>query len=404
MKFIIKNKMIILIICILTTTGIYLYNENKEIPKDNNQSTENIDTDGDSIPDIEEKNIYKTDPTKKDTDNDSIDDHLEILQNTNPTTEDTDGDGLLDGKAQYINNKMIAPKDPVPTIMNGKKGIWKKQIEIEKKGNIPSYLTTFYQYTPTQNTLNIIKDVNWSQIQQSKNPLNEIIDLPIIKQISSNFLNFRLDNGGIILHSQTKRDIYNYIMTQAKAKLPTPNYLIFETAIKSANIESSLETWQKQFGYNRLYDEVFRKVTNNNMNSNQLYFTDNNGQQYVIWMWKGYYLALGGGAEIGIYKKSTTVNNHWDAVDFEVPMTLNLYNYYSENNIEHIFSWAPTNKQWWITGFNTNHKNVDVTKQVLLGTINLSQHQDMYKSLKLFNATNASLIFDDKNYTIWINW
>lgn len=48
-----------------------------------------------------------------------------------------------------------------------------------------------------------------------------------------------------------------------------------------------------------------------------------------------------------------SVTDHYDAVDFELLMTLSLYNYYSRNNIGHVFSWLPTTEQWWITGFNS---------------------------------------------------
>ena len=261
-----------------------------------------------------------------------------------------------------------------------------------------------YEYNQNQNSLNATAEINWNQLLQSPNLFKEVIQSPQIKAISSNLLNFRLDNGGIVLHSQTKKDIYDYTMSKAKQQIPTNKYTIFESAIKTLNLESNIETWQKQFGYNKLYDEVFKTATNNNMKSIQLYFQDSSGYAYVIWIWKGYYLSLGSGAEIGMYKKSSSIANHWDAVDFEVPMTLNLYNYYNENNIQHIFSWKPTNPQWWITGFNPNYPNVDVTKLVLLGSINLSEHKDMYNSLKLLNFTNTSLIFDDNTYTVWINW
>lgn len=417
MKFLEKNKktipIILISIILIGNINIFtidkLLNQNhsqNKNPKDPNTSF--IDSDNDSISDEDEINIYNTDPLNKDSDNDGINDNEEIELGTNGTTPDTDGDGLLDGTAQYFNSKEIAPIDPEPLVANGPKGIWQKQIEIEKTKNIPYYLTTFYEYNIDSNFVNKIDTIDWEKLKNSDNLIDDILQLPILKEIASKFLMFRLDNGGTVLHSQTNKDIYDYLMSEAKKNLPNDKYIIFQTAIKTLKIEENLETWQKQFGFNNLYDEVFRIATNNNMQSAQFYFNDSSGNDYALWIWRGYYLALGSGAEMGLYKRNTTESQHWDAVNFEVPMTLNLYNYYSENNIEHIFSWKPQNNQWWITGFNTNYPNVDVTKQVIIGSINFSEHKDMYNSLKEQTLKNNNLkdfiIFDDTKSTIWICW
>ena len=147
------------------------------------------------------------------------------------------------------------------------------------------------------------------------------------------------------------------------------------------------------------------------MRSAKFYFQDNNNDEYVLWIWRGDYLTLGSGAEMGLYKKNIYIDNnteHWDAVDFEVPMTLNLYNYNSANDIEQIFSWKPENTQWWITGFNPNYSDIDVEKQVLTGTIDFSEHTDMYESLKENIGENKGnekyIIFDDVNYKLWISF
>ena len=64
------------------------------------------------------------------------------------------------------------------------------------------------------------------------------------------------------------------------------------------------------------------------------------------------------------------------------------------------------NNQWWITGFNPNYSDIDVEKQVLLGTVDFSEHQNMYTSLKEnINQDNQNyVIFDDANYKVWISF
>ena len=57
-----------------------------------------LDSDGDGISDVDEENIYGTNPDSNDTDGDGLLDGEEInIYDTNATNADTDGDGLTDG-------------------------------------------------------------------------------------------------------------------------------------------------------------------------------------------------------------------------------------------------------------------------------------------------------------------
>ena len=56
---------------------------------------------------------------------------------------------------------------------------------------------------------------------------------------------------------------------------------------------------QRPFGYCDLYDEVFNYATT--MDREKFEFTSG-GKRYIFWTWKGYYLNLGAGAEMGFYE------------------------------------------------------------------------------------------------------
>ena len=56
---------------------------------------------------------------------------------------------------------------------------------------------------------------------------------------------------------------------------------------------------QKDFGYFDLYDYCFDYATN--MEKKKFEFTSN-GKEYIFWLWKGNYLNLGAGAELGFYE------------------------------------------------------------------------------------------------------
>ena len=269
---------------------------------------------------------------------------------TDPTNSDSDGDGLLDGAARYVNGKKVAPKDPDPLEVNGPMGIWQAQYQQEESGNIPHELGDWYH-------------IDWSKIPS------------VAAGVGSLCLNFKLDDKGTAVHSQ-------------------------------------VSTWQKIGGYNDLYDAVFSAGTSNDMRKEQFFFQDNADQKYVVWTWRGNYLNLGSGAEIGIYgnphKIYPTNLVQWDASDFTVPMTLNLYNYYDENDIDNIFCWAPNEEQWWITGFNPQFNHPDVKVMVSLGSIDFSGHEDMFNSLKNQTINKDELkdfmIFDEDGHTVWMTW
>ena len=97
-------------------------------------------------------------------------------------------------------------------------------------------------------------------------------------------------------------------------------------------------------------------------------------------------------------------------IDFELPMTLGLYNHYDKDNIEYIFNWAPTEKQWWITGFNPEFDEPNSENMVLIGKINFAGYEEMYRGLQYaienidkYKMYKNRMIFD-KEYTVWVIW
>jgi hypothetical protein len=167
---------------------------------------------------------------------------------------------------------------------------------------------------------------------------------------------------------------------------------------------SSASNWQRDFGYNDLYDKIFEYGSE--MNRYKINF-EYEGTEHILWSWKGDYWNLQSGAEMGLYVYNREVNNerHYDVVDFELPMTLSLYNC-SGGNVENVFSWVPDENQWWITGFNPEFTEPDPNVMVTIGSVDFTGYQDMYNSLKLtaIDEDYNNLIFDDQYHTVWILW
>ena len=122
---------------------------------------------------------------------------------------------------------------------------------------------------------------------------------------------------------------------------------------------ANFDCWQQYFGYTDLYDVVFNAATS--MSRAKFPFDVNNDgkDDYILWAWKGDYLNLGAGAELGIYKRWAYSDEIWK-VDKSLAMKMTLSLDYTENDKKtNIINWQPTEKQWWITGFNWKYQNVD---------------------------------------------
>ena len=280
---------------------------------------------------------------------------------SDPLDEDCDKDGLLDGKPIKVGDKIIAPKDQRPFIIDGPEGVWKKQIEIAQNSNIPND----YNYDSK-----IISDLINKSTYELPSNINDYIDIITIIS-ASGIVNYGLKNRDLILENKDKarefalklKAIINISaiiaeskgMSAIEAEAAVGAYILdFRYDEDNIAYHSSVDNWQRIFGYNDMYDDVF--TIGSNMLKEKFEFSYNE-TDYILWAWKGDYWNLGSGTEIGLYDYNRTFDGtpHYDVVDFELPMTLNLYNYHSKDSIENIFCWAPDEqdeKQWWITGFN----------------------------------------------------
>jgi len=102
-----------------------------------------------------------------------------------------------------------------------------------------------------------------------------------------------------------------------------------------------------------------------------------NGQNYILWAWKGDYINLGAGAELGIYKDGTSKKSHWEAApEKAMPMTLTL-THKTKGTI--VNKWNNNgHDSWWITSFNPKYKNVNAKDLTTTYTVKFKD-VNMYK-------------------------
>lgn len=366
--------------------------------------SDSTDTDGDGIPDImeitgmrtQDGEIIYTKPYDEDSDDDGLLDGQEIdptlhfrirkpnlstsldesnileyycIMSSDPNKIDSDDDGLLDGGPQKYRNISIAPRDPEPLVETGKNGLWNLHIsEIRNDVNTASGYSDDY-YEPIE------FEGEWKKflgfIPYYDNNSIEVL-MSALSSGGSFLLDFRYDDKHIALHSDTTQ-------------------------------------WQSVGGYNDFYDWVFDKATS--MDKLKLDFALEDGQEYVVWAWKGNYLNLGAGTEVGFYKKSNILDSagveHWVVGD-TLPMTLSLYRKSGASYISY-YHWLPYLEQWWITGFvpNIYYWGIKEDQLVHISSVDFSSNTDMLDALKEENKNSKEaefLIFDIDDHRLWIMW
>ncbi len=121
-------------------------------------------------------------------------------------------------------------------------------------------------------------------------------------------------------------------------------YIGFDFDIDQNVFYSSLDPWQKGFGYNTFYD-VFAPLGTIFFKTRSVYF-NYNGLDWMVKLWKGQY-GITSGAEVGIYTKSPNVSIHYNGASEEnfVKMDLRVY-----KNDQLYFTRDPQ-MHWWLSGF-----------------------------------------------------
>ena len=399
------------------------------------------DTDGDGLPDAVEaagirlqngKIIYGCDPTNPDSDNDGLLDGEEINpspiysekedngwlglkklfginkvqgyyfeMNSNPNSKDSDGDGLYDGQRviydiansepvfeNEISNKSLITDKTKYRIMipidddlmhdNDYEDAWKSQMEAMENGNICT------EYSPDRGDPNEVMN---SMAENAYSLVNILMEYDWI--VNENFINFI----EFMFKDSAQGD------TAEELGADFLDFIFDEDGIA---YHSQVETWQKAFGYNDLYDEVFEYGSNMLVNKIPFYYNDT---QYILWSWKGDYWNLQSGGETGIYVYNRHVGktDHYDVASFNMPMTLSLYKG-SGSQMESIFNWAPTEDQWWVTGFNPEFTNPDPYDMTMICSVEF-ENKEIYEAFEsVYRPDNEKIIFDYDYNMIWIMW
>ena len=114
---------------------------------------------------------------------------------------------------------------------------------------------------------------------------------------------------------------------------------------------------------------------------------------YYVKNLQGDYINLGAGAELGFYKRMGKTKHYIVDKQFTFKMSMKLY---YKNNC--IINYHPSQPQWWLTGFNPKHQNVNASKLRVKFVVHFDNHKNIFKSF--YNT----YIKKKTKYNDWKNW
>lgn len=213
----------------------------------------------------------------------------------------------------------------------------------------------------------------------------------------------RIDPSGLCYDNLC--DLWRYIKEGIRSFIHRGHDCIRELGVDTAGIGAFLlrfeesepgiyhaptDCWQQFFGYNHSYDFFFDMGTS--MLSDQFDF-QHEGESYIIWVWKGDYINLGAGAELGIYYGG---GPHW-LVDTNLAMQMSMSLYYGGKEII-----SHSQNTWWITGFNSNVLNVQADQLSVRYTVYFSDSAMFNSFSKKWNGIDGwSCDPNNNSATLW---
>lgn len=188
--------------------------------------------------------------------------------------------------------------------------------------------------------------------------------------------------------------IYNLIDWQT-GKLD--KYSSFKTTFdENGNkiVTTNYDVFHNFGGYTSTYDTIFKSFTASD------YDKINIGNEYMIWTWKGDYLNLGAGGEIGIYKGTGDVVSTTTTEHLGITMSMTITDKYGNGTIDY----APSGEQHWLPGWDPKVQGKTNKDLTMTGVLDFSKStkSDLYDELKnTYNNTKTNFYANERTKSDW---
>ena len=208
----------------------------------------------------------------------------------------------------------------------------------------------------------------------------------------------------------TKEDVRNFVHTVGANPLSVwaaqkgifPNKLVgFGYDPEQGVFHTTFFCPQSLAGYTNLYDWAFDLGTS--MTPVKYEFSSG-GTDYCLWGWKGDYLNLGAGCEIGLYKGSLLnklTNDDTYMVDFNLAMDVEAV-LYVNGQWAGSYNSKKLGKHWWPAIFNPSFQNIN--KEAITAKYRITMpNKELYEAFKdSIDDKTKFLNWDDDNLSFTI--
>ena len=162
---------------------------------------------------------------------------------------------------------------------------------------------------------------------------------------------------------------------------------------------ATFDCWQRYGGYNDLYDKVFDLGTS--MEAAKFEFSSGRSD-YCLWGWKGDYLNLGAGCEIGLYRKAEGKLGHY-YVDLNLAMEV-MGTLTVNGQKAGTYDSEKLGKHWWPTIFNPS--KLKKSKDEIHAQYNLTMPNEfLYNDFKRrWRKDSRFSNWNDKNHSFTVDY
>jgi RHS repeat-associated protein len=205
----------------------------------------------------------------------------------------------------------------------------------------------------------------------ASSPLGQVFKVMVKVVVNTKLIGFPQNPHSLVQSTQNSKSGFQQVMNQG-----------FDRD-KKGNFHTKPDSPQLMGGYNEIYDAIFVAFTNVAPPVKSTF--EYEGNSYVLWAWKGDYINMGSGAEIGFYAQTGPLKDagpQWNSVSngYVPKMTMTLRGAsgkeIASDNVNN------TKPKGWVGAWNPNAQSPDVSNLRATMTVDFSDNPGMFDAFR----------------------